>query len=104
MRAIALFLDVHERLPEGTTAEDVAAAMESDPKAQRRHGVRYLRYWIDEEAGKLFCLSEAPSVEAAVQLHRRAHRLRADRIYRVREVEHPESAGVPAREKEGSHR
>ncbi|MGH2692868.1 MAG: nickel-binding protein [Actinomycetota bacterium] len=31
-----------------------------DLQIPRRHGVRYLRYWIDEEAGKVFCLSEAP--------------------------------------------
>jgi Protein of unknown function (DUF4242) len=49
--------------------------------------VRYLRYWVDEEAGKLFCLAEAPSAQAAVTVHREAHGLLADRIYQVQEGE-----------------
>ena len=59
----------------------------TDLEVQQRHGVRYLRYWVDEEAGKLFCLAEAPSAQAAVTVHREAHGLLADRIYQVREGE-----------------
>jgi len=82
-----LFMDVHERLPAGVTAKDVAGAHRADLEVQRRHGVRYLRYWIDEGAGKVFCLVEAPSAEAAAAVHREAHGLLADRIYEVREGE-----------------
>jgi hypothetical protein len=82
-----LFMDVHERLPHGATAKDMAEAHHADLEVQQRHGVRYLRYWVDEEAGKLFCLAEAPSAEAAVTVHRAAHGLLADRIYQVQEGE-----------------
>jgi hypothetical protein len=82
-----LFMDVHERLPQGATAKDMAEAHRADLEVQHRHGVMYLRYWVDEEAGKLFCLAEAPSAEAAVTVHREAHGLLADRIYQVREGE-----------------
>jgi hypothetical protein len=80
-----LFMDVHERLPAGVTAEDVVRAHRADLEVQQRHGVRYLRYWIDEEAGKVFCLVEAPSAEAAAAVHREAHGLLAERIYQVQE-------------------
>ena len=45
----------------------------------------YLRYWYDEATGKVFCLAEAPSAEAAIAVHREAHGLLADEITEVRE-------------------
>ena len=50
---------------------------------QDTHGVNYLRYWVDEDAGRIFCLVEAP--DAAHTVHREAHGLVADEILRVRE-------------------
>jgi len=47
--------------------------------------VRYLRYWVDESHGKIFCLVEAPSPEAAETVHKEAHGLVADEIYQVQE-------------------
>lgn len=82
-----LFMDVHEKLPEGATATDVAGAHEADLEIQDEHDVRYLRYWVDEQAGKVFCLVEAPSAEAAATVHREAHGLVADRIFEVTEGE-----------------
>ena len=43
----------------------------------------YLRYWVDEAAGKIFCLVEAPNPEAAHSVHREAHGLVADELYEV---------------------
>ena len=82
-----LFMDVHEELPDGATAMDVANAHEADLKTQEAHGVKYLRYWVDEKSGKVFCLVEAPSADAAVTVHREAHGLVADHIYEVTEGE-----------------
>ena len=47
--------------------------------------VDYQRYWVDEAAGKIFCLVEAPHAEAAHTVHREAHGLVADEIYSVSE-------------------
>jgi hypothetical protein len=47
--------------------------------------VRYLRYWVDEQQGKVFCLVEAPSAEAAATVHKEAHGLLADDIFQVQE-------------------
>jgi hypothetical protein len=80
---MTLYMDVHNALPEGTTATDVAAAHKADLHTQDRFGVRYLNYWVDEEAGKVFCLIEAPSADAANAVHREAHGLVADEIYPV---------------------
>jgi hypothetical protein len=60
-------------------------AHEADLKTQERYGVSYLRYWVDEGQGKVFCLVEAPDADAAITVHREAHGLVADEIYPVRE-------------------
>lgn len=81
---MALFMDTHN-IDGGVSATDVAAAHQADLATQASHGVDYLRYWVDEEAGKIFCLVEAPSAEAANTVHREAHGLVADEIYSVTE-------------------
>lgn len=80
-----LFMDVHEALPEGATAADVAHAHEADLATQGKYGVSYLKYWVDEEQGKAFCLVDAPDAETAARVHREAHGLVADRIFEVQE-------------------
>ena len=79
-----LFMDVHN-MDGGVSAADVAGAHEADLKTQGAHGVEYKRYWVDEKQGKIFCLVEAPSAEAASTVHREAHGLVADEIYEVSE-------------------
>ncbi len=79
-----LYLDVHS-IEGGVSAKDVADAHKKDLQEQAKHGVRYLRYWVDEKAGKVFCLVEAPTKEAAHTVHRTAHGLVADEIYEVHE-------------------
>lgn len=78
-----LFMDVHESLPEGAGAADVAGAHQADLATQEKYGVSYLRYWVDEANGKVFCLVEAPDADAAITVHREAHGLVADKIYPV---------------------
>jgi hypothetical protein len=78
-----LFMDVHNSLPEGATAEDVAAAHAADLKTQDQYGVRYLNYWADPASGKVFCLVDAPDADTAHTVHREAHGLVADEIYPV---------------------
>lgn len=80
---MTLYMDVHNSLPDGTTAADVAGAHAADLQVQEHYGVRYLNYWVDDEGGKVFCLIEAPSAEAAHTVHREAHGLVADEIYPV---------------------
>ena len=79
-----LFMDVHH-IDGGVNVDDVAKAHVADLQTQGRYDVRYLRYWVDEAQGKIFCLVEAPDAEAASGVHREAHGLVADEIYRVQE-------------------
>ena len=81
---MALFIDVHD-VAGGVSLADVAEAHRKDLEVQAGHGVRYLRYWVNEAEGKVFCLVEAPSADAAADVHRKAHGLVADSIYPVQE-------------------
>jgi Protein of unknown function (DUF4242) len=83
---VPLYLDTHDKIP-GLTREAVTAAHAADLAVQAKHGVRYLRYWYDEATGKVFCLAEAPSAEAAIAVHAEAHGLLADHLVEVKEGE-----------------
>src|SRR5258707_13898729 len=69
-----LYMDVHT-IDGGVTADDVAEAHIADLQTQGRHNVNYLRYWVNEGKGKVFCLVDAPSADAAATVHREAHGL-----------------------------
>jgi hypothetical protein len=81
---MSLFMDVHN-IEGGVSAEDVAGAHMADLGTQKKYGVSYLRYWVNEDQGKIFCLVEADSAEDATTVHREAHGLVADEIYPVSE-------------------
>ena len=80
------YMDVHRHV-EGLTPDAVAEAHAKDLAVQQKYGVRYIRYWWDEATGRVFCLSEAPSKEAAIAVHREAHGLLPDEIFEVKEGE-----------------
>jgi hypothetical protein len=79
-----LFLDVHHKI-EGLTTEGLRQDHQKDLQVQHKYGVNYIRYWFDEGTGKVFCLVEAPSKEAATAVHREAHGHVADDIIEVKE-------------------
>jgi class 3 adenylate cyclase len=74
-------MDIHEL--HGVTAAEVAKAHAADLEVQQKHGVNYLKYWVNESCGKVFCLVDAPSAEAASHVHREAHGLAAEKIIEV---------------------
>lgn len=79
-----LFMDMHD-IQGGVKMDDVAKAHIADLKTQVGRDVRYLRYWVAEDSGRVFCLVEAPSAQAAADVHRDAHGLVAEQIFRVQE-------------------
>jgi hypothetical protein len=81
---VPLYMDIHT-IEGGVAAADVEQAHSADLATQGKHDVRYLRYWVDETNGKVFCLVEAPSTDAAETVHKQAHGLVADEIYQVQE-------------------
>ena len=79
-----LFMDEHHKV-EGLTAEAVKGAHAADLETQGKYGVKYIKYWFNEDTGKVYCLVEAPDAETANRVHKEAHGLVADEIIEVTE-------------------
>jgi hypothetical protein len=78
-----LYLDTHKL--KGVTAEAVAQTHKKDLEVQAKYGVKYLKYWVDEKEGEIYCLVDAPNAEAAAKVHKEAHGLVAEKIHEVKE-------------------
>ena len=76
-----LYMDIHE-LP-GITPEQLAEAHAADLATQEKYGVKYQKYWVNHQCGKVFCLIHAPNAQAAEQVHREAHGFVAEKILEV---------------------
>jgi hypothetical protein len=81
--AQTLYMDVHQVEPGKVTFADVEGAHAKDLAVQDKAGVKFLRYWIDEEKGLIYCLSSAPNSEAIRKTHAEAHGLEPQNIYEV---------------------
>jgi AraC-like DNA-binding protein len=70
-----LFMDLHQAADYEAkpTMEAIKRNHIADLQVQSKYGVRFLQYWINEEAGLVFCLMEAPDKEACAAVHQEAH-------------------------------
>jgi len=78
---VPLYMDIH--CCEGVHADDVAHAHLKDVEVQGAYDVEYKKYWFNQEAGKLFCLVEAPDAETAQRVHLEAHGLAAEKFIEI---------------------
>lgn len=84
------FIDVHDMVPGTIKLADVAAAHEKDLATEAKFGVDFIKYWVDTEKGKIYCLSKAPNEESIINTHREAHGLLPTHVYKV--TDGPEAA------------
>jgi hypothetical protein len=78
-----LYMDVHHLGPGKVKAADVAAAHQKDLAVEKKFGVNFIDYWVDEKAGNVYCLSTAPDSMAIRNTHALAHGLLPDQVYLV---------------------
>ncbi len=76
-----LYMDIHV-VPDATP-KALEEAHNADLAVQDKHCVHCLKYWHNADAGKVFCLFDAPNPEAAAAVHREAHGLMAEKIIEV---------------------
>lgn len=65
------YLDRHDDVD--IPAEELARTHLADLSIQDEYDVDFLTYWFDSRQNKAYCLVEAPSPEAATEVHARAH-------------------------------
>ena len=66
-----LFIDYHQF--DAVTIEEVKEAHMADKAIQDDYGVKYHQFWVNENAGTVFCLIEAPDRETCELVHKLAH-------------------------------
>jgi len=84
------YIDVHDMAPGKIKIADVAAAHEKDLATEGKFGVNFIKYWVDPEKRKIYCLSKAPNEESIINTHREAHGLLPSHVYKV--TDGPEAA------------
>ncbi len=82
-KPVAYFMDIHNLEPGKVTLADVAAAHEKDLATQGKYGVSFIKYWVDEQKGKVYCLSKSPDEASVISTHREAHGLIPAVVYQV---------------------
>ena len=76
-----IYMDVH--IVPGVKAKNVAEAHRQDLLHQEEYGCNCMTYWIDEARETVFCLIEAPTKEAVVDMHNNSHGLLPHKVIEV---------------------
>lgn len=79
------FLDIHYFGAGKVTASDVAKAHQKDLAMQSKYGVNFINYWVDEENGIVYCLSQASDASKVIQTHKEAHGLSPDSVTPIKQ-------------------
>ena len=79
----SLFIDVHDLEPGKVSFADVMAAHKKDLAIEGKYDVNFIKFWIDEKKGKVYCLSSAKDSQSVAQTHAEAHGLLPSIIYKV---------------------
>ena len=82
-----LFIDVHQLEPGKVKYEAVAEAHKKDLATQDKYGVNFIKYWVDESKGLVYCLSSSSDSESVKKTHAAAHGLLPAHIYPVTDGE-----------------
>lgn len=70
-----LYIDVHQLEPGKVKFDEVAGAHLKDLAVEKKHGVHFIKYWVDEEQGLVYCLSSAADSGSVRKTHAEAHGL-----------------------------
>jgi hypothetical protein len=79
------FLDLHEFGPGKVSAKDVAGAHQKDLAVEKKYGVNFINYWVDEKNGTVVCLAQAPNADALINTHKKAHGLIPVSVVKVKQ-------------------
>lgn len=75
------FIDIHTGM-KGVTKQQLQMSHKKDLELEDSEGVHFLHAWADPQTGKVFCLSEGPSKEAVLRVHKKAGHA-TEEIYEV---------------------
>ena len=79
-----LYIDVHHLGPGKVTYDAVAAAHQKDLATEKKYNVEFIKFWVDELNGNVYCLSSSPDTASIIKTHKEAHGLLPDQIFMVK--------------------
>jgi uncharacterized protein DUF4242 len=79
-----LYMDIHHFVPGKVKYEDVAKAHAKDVAIEQKYGVHFIKYWVDEAGGNVYCLSSAADTLSIRKAYTKAHGRLPDQIYLVK--------------------
>jgi len=83
-----LYMDIHTVESDDFSVEDVVTAHMKDLAVQEKFGVIQIKYWVDSDNKKIFCLMEGPNKEACNKVHLESHGDTACNIIEVSDDEY----------------
>lgn len=78
-----LYIDVHHMEPGKVTYAAVQDAHKKDLAIEKKFGVHFIKFWVDEKEGNVYCLSTAPDSLSVRHTHALAHGLLPDQVFQV---------------------
>lgn len=83
-KTTSFYMDIHHFGPGKVNYADVERAHAKDLAVQKKHGVKFINYWLNEKDGIVYCLSTAKNSRSVVDTHSEAHGLLPDEIFLVK--------------------
>lgn len=83
-----LFMDIHTVDSDDFSVEDVVKAHMKDLSVQEKFGVVQVKYWVDTDNKKIFCLMQGPDKAACNAVHLESHGNTACNIIEVSDDEY----------------
>lgn len=77
------YIDVHHLGPGKVTYQAVADAHAKDLAVEKKYGVNFIKFWVDEAKGDVYCLSSSADTQSIRKTHGEANGLLPDEIYMV---------------------
>lgn len=75
-----MYIDVHHLGPGKVTYAAVVDAHKKDLAVEDKYGVKFIKFWVDESRGDVYCLSTAADSADITKTHAEAHGLLPDHI------------------------
>lgn len=77
------YIDVHQLKAGKVKYKDVAQAHAKDVEVEEKYGVDFIKFWVDEDNGVVYCLSSSSDSAAIRKTHAEAHGLLPNQIFMV---------------------
>ena len=77
------YLDIHQLQPGKVKLEDVAQAHAKDLAVEKKYGVHFIKYWVNQDNGTVMCFASASDSSLLRKTHAEAHGLLPNYIYKI---------------------